>query len=727
VESFDYVGDAGDYNDTGSFFGSIGHALSSAARSVEHAAQKGLHAISANPLWNIVQTGAAFIPGIGTAVSAGMASAAAIGRGASLANIGLSAAKSALGPAGSVGVDVALGAIRGHNLSAAALSDVRKMLPGGDAAKGAFDATVAIEKKLPSSHVEMLRAKLSDASRAAFDKVLAAHASPPQLPPKNAPAMRPQAGRSRLVRVPRVTEPPNRTRPFPHASAGANRVAEAMLNNPGLRGLPAAQLATSIGATSPDAQEAIASFLARFGAAKVEDWRDVGYGESLDSAARRCGVSCPYDLSQWPDETAALSVMRVPAVPVTRTLLHALYKRGDENIRRALLAHNLLAHVARNTGELTGTTWTVRAGDTPYGVAQQLTHNGNRWKEFTSVNPSMVPYTDANGNTQLKGWYAGKSVNVPPSWFPATVPLAAPAPSSSSVTGGPPFPAPSQYPGGYPSSVYVVKDGDNGSKVASMITGDPTRWKELLGPNPRLADPKYGIALYTGNRVTLPASWVAPQAAVPVVVATQPGAVTIQPVPLPPVGLVVSPPPLGGGVVSPMPLQEVPPITVTEPISIAMPRPTTTTAPVQTQPAVMGSEAQLGVLEIQLASFYRAHSEAAYWFGLGGSGAVAGSAPFGSDPTDFAGQWGPRTQAAFAGFQTWWNGQGKTPKLPTDGLPDDQTVAALQAQTKADTPPEVTQAAQTAAAATTPPSSAKKSGDDGALLVPLAALLLSGL
>lgn len=98
-------------------------------------------AITNNPAWNIAATGVSFIPGVGQGVSAGMAAAAAAGRGESLRDIGLAAAKNALpgGPVAAAAFDVALGVAKGQKLDQIALNTVRNQLPGGPAAKAAFD------------------------------------------------------------------------------------------------------------------------------------------------------------------------------------------------------------------------------------------------------------------------------------------------------------------------------------------------------------------------------------------------------------------------------------------------------------------------------------------------------------------------------------------------------------------------------------------------------------
>jgi len=69
--------------------------------------------ISDNPLWNIAQTGAWFIPGYGPAISAGMAATAAWGRGESLTDAALAAARGAIPPQYQAAFDLGVGVTKG--------------------------------------------------------------------------------------------------------------------------------------------------------------------------------------------------------------------------------------------------------------------------------------------------------------------------------------------------------------------------------------------------------------------------------------------------------------------------------------------------------------------------------------------------------------------------------------------------------------------------------------
>jgi len=137
-------------------------------------------------------------------------------------------------------------------------------------------------------------------------------------------------------------------------------------------------------------------------------------------------------------------------------------------------------------------TYVVKKGDTGSSIAKSFTGNANRWPELVTVNPGSK---DAKLGFKA---YAGQRINLPASW-PAGIPVVAnPPPAVAAAVPVAPV---------APSHTYIVKAGDTGEKVAQSFTGDKSRWKELLTANPSLKSAKYGIALYTGHRINLPASW----------------------------------------------------------------------------------------------------------------------------------------------------------------------------------------------------------------------------
>jgi len=76
-------------------------------------------------------------------------------------------------------------------------------------------------------------------------------------------------------------------------------------------------------------------------------------------------------------------------------------------------------------------TYTLRSGDTGFGLAQRATGNGGRWKEILAANPQLKTETinvpkvtpDAPAGkmvptTFIKPWQPGQIITVPPGWPP---------------------------------------------------------------------------------------------------------------------------------------------------------------------------------------------------------------------------------------------------------------------------------------------------------------------
>jgi hypothetical protein len=102
--------------------------------------------IAKSPLWDIAITGAYLVPGGGPFVSAGMRMAIELGRGASLEDASLAAAREALppGPARAA-FDAGMAAMKGEDLSGAGLGAVRVAVAAELGSEGAagFDAAAA--------------------------------------------------------------------------------------------------------------------------------------------------------------------------------------------------------------------------------------------------------------------------------------------------------------------------------------------------------------------------------------------------------------------------------------------------------------------------------------------------------------------------------------------------------------------------------------------------------
>ncbi len=140
-------------------------------------AQKALNVVTNNPVWSVAQTGVSFIPGIGQAVSSGMAVASAVGRGVAAHDLALTAAKNALpgGPIAATAFDVAVGLIKGGNVNAASLAAARNQIPGGALGRAGFDLAVSLllgkSVSVKNVVVEQARSQLakSPGLAAAFD------------------------------------------------------------------------------------------------------------------------------------------------------------------------------------------------------------------------------------------------------------------------------------------------------------------------------------------------------------------------------------------------------------------------------------------------------------------------------------------------------------------------------------------------------------------------------
>jgi len=191
-------------------------------------------------------------------------------------------------------------------------------------------------------------------------------------------------------------------------------------------------------------------------------------------------------------------------------------------------------------------TYIVKSGDTGSSIAKAFTGNANRWPELVTVNPSTK---DAKWGFKA---YPGQRINLPASW-PSGIPVPLPSPTPPPVPhpiAVPPPPSPISLPPPPPPALntYTVVAGDTGEKVAQKFVNDKSRWRELLTVNPSLKSAQYGIALYTGHKINLPATWPAtPGYAAPAL----PPAPTPPPPPIP-----SAPPPLPGGDAQSLPMSD---------------------------------------------------------------------------------------------------------------------------------------------------------------------------
>jgi len=142
-----------------------------------------------SPALNVAAGLASFVPGLGTLASSALSVAAALGRGASVGDLALEAARGALpgGPITKVAFDVAVGVAKGESPTGIALAQIRNQIPGGDVGKAAFDAGLAVAYHAkPHEAAHAARALPAGKARETFAKPVLAAAkirrlSPPKL------------------------------------------------------------------------------------------------------------------------------------------------------------------------------------------------------------------------------------------------------------------------------------------------------------------------------------------------------------------------------------------------------------------------------------------------------------------------------------------------------------------------------------------------------------------
>lgn len=143
-------------------------------------------------------------------------------------------------------------------------------------------------------------------------------------------------------------------------------------------------------------------------------------------------------------------------------------------------------------------------GDTGEKIAERFTGAKNRWPELVTVNPTLK---DPTYGIRL---YAGKTINLPPSWVGLSAPSVQPSAPSPVVVTPVSAPPATMTPPVTPDLKYTVQSGDTGEKIALAFTGAKNRWPELVTANPSLKDPTYGLRIYAGQKINIPPSW-APQ------------------------------------------------------------------------------------------------------------------------------------------------------------------------------------------------------------------------
>jgi hypothetical protein len=633
-------------------------AIGSAVSAVEHTVQAAAHAVSANPLWDIAKTGISFIPGVGTAVSAGMSAVAAVGQGKSLKDIGLAAARGAIpgGPAVQAAFDVATGLIDGKNITEAVISGVRNQVPGGAAGQAAFDAAIAIGKgqnvgkTLVGAGTNLAASQLSNLAGSQISNVL-----------HNIPIPGGSLGHDAFQKATQAyhaatTIPLGIAPRFPALNLSQNRVARAMHAAPHLMRMPVGQVAREL-STSPDnVRRAASSFLNSWNGQEVFDWRDVGELESVDEIASREGISRTGHFLGTGDagEVDASTIDPSLRVLINKPFLQALYRHAPgsvgTNVRKALLAHGLLARIHHATGELDGAGgWIIRSGDTGSALAKKMTGDANRWREILGVNPQLKT-TGSGTAVQIVPWNVGQRITLPSSWLGTAAPAPAPAAPVTLPQVLTQAAAQAASAAAAGNGQATIKQGSTGPAVVAWqnillankagtagitITTADGQFGPMTDASTRAMQRKLGV---TADGVVGPQTWAAAAAA---------GAAQV---PFPAsTGPAIPPPP------------------------VAVPTPAVPSS--ANQPALAAAEAML-------ATFMQFHGRE-----IGkGDFSSSSTAPFGSDPADLAGVWNSRAEQAMEGFQNWRNAHplaGATP-LPETGQPDQSSINALQAQVARD-------------------------------------------
>jgi hypothetical protein len=205
------------------------------------------------------------------------------------------------------------------------------------------------------------------------------------------------------------------------------------------------------------------------------------------------------------------------------------YKKSLEDIQNTIKAKEDPAPIPTKKDEsisppvATVKTYTVKAGDSARRIAFIFTGSEDRASELDRSNPTKKPLP-------TKGVWTGEVLTLPDSW-PATPKHAPGTP--------PPAPTPSPTPAPTPTGqrTFRVYKGHKGPwQLASDMTGNGARWKELIATNPKkrlLPDKSNFVSWNEGEVIVIPASWPDKQpTALPEQPTTVPPAPAPQPTPI---------------------------------------------------------------------------------------------------------------------------------------------------------------------------------------------------
>lgn len=442
-----------------SSFSQVAKAASYGAHELGHAAA------SAVQLGGKLAPFAAMIPGVGTAVAAGLATAAALGRGESLKDAALSAARNAV--------------------------------PGGELGQLAFDTAVGLAqgKRLDKAALGAMRRQMSPVARAAFDAGLRAVQHKNVL--GNAPGLvdpRSLVG-SALKAAPSLLPAP------------VEQAARALVRRPELRSLPLSEVAKKLGTSERNVVDAAASVAQSVKTGAPVRAPAPHLARTLSAHMTADQVLAHHASNARPAVDGANGGFprgnRIRFRVLPAAIVQELSRIPALRANPARIGRMTLAGGAQQAGALTadGAHYVVESGDYPGKIAQKLTGTASRYTELFAANPQK-PLVKTSYGQNFKTLGTGETLNLPASW----VKTPAPAPSQSGPAPAPiPIPVPSSVPTGADSIMQVQGMlGVWNNRTAQAIPSDyGTKLTDFDG---QASNVRYGEALdsfrvwWNGNR-----------------------------------------------------------------------------------------------------------------------------------------------------------------------------------------------------------------------------------
>ncbi len=550
-----------------SLFDKIGGVVSSVGSGIAHAASDVVKV--AAPLASVVktiapfaQTALSFVPGVGTVVNGAIAAGSALAQGKSITDAMLSTVAAAVpgGPLAQQAFKAGVAIVKGQPITTAALNAVRDQIPGGLAAKAAFDTAVAL-----AHGQNVQQAALSGV------RTVAEGAAPALINQGKAQVMdqlSPFYNRVYSAVGPRVS---NIRQALPSLlPTQARMVAQAILNDPHLRSLPAAEVARRMNTTERDARQGIASVVqavSRAGGGQIPHLSQAG------DLADRIGTRMSFD------DAIATYASRATRPIFThnriRTVRRFVGARGFIDAGSFIDAGALPATIQQGSTGAAVTQWQQIIGVKADGIFGPQTKAATiTWQKAHGL--------VADGIVGPKTWTAALGSPAPASPVPsAPVPIPVPPPV---LTTAPALPAPppvvvttlaNQLP--------MLKVGSTGPAVVKWQQIVGVKADGIFGPQTQAATkawqaqrglvadgivgPKtWAAAMTTPTSTSLPLPPPTTQVNVPTPIG--PIAVPIPNVPLPPLPIPGSPPPP-----PPPPIDTLPPSVTTFPVPPIAPPP----------------------------------------------------------------------------------------------------------------------------------------------------------